>query len=226
MTIATKSFLSLIIAAIFVSVPGTVRADGSADMATDITRIEHEWAHITYEVKNEDDQDNQMRALLDKTAAVVARFPRRAEPLIWEGVVASSEAKYAGMFASLSFAKQARDLFETAGRLDFRALGGAVPTSLGALYYMVPGFPIGFGDNDKARRYLEQGVSISPDGLDANYFYADFLFREGEYGKAEAALKRALATPPVRRRPVWDAGRRREMRDLLAKIGEKQAASR
>jgi tetratricopeptide (TPR) repeat protein len=193
-------------------------------MAAELQRIEAEWARITYQVTNSDDQDKQMRALAAEAAAVAARYPGRAEPLIWQGIVASSEAKYAGAFGALGFAKQARDFFEQAGRIDYRAVDGAVPTSLGALYYLVPGFPLGFGDNGKARQYLEQGVQISPNGLDSNFFYGDFLFSQGEYGKASIVLKHALSTPSDPQRPVWDAGRRAEIRALLAKVDKKIAA--
>ena len=96
----------------------------------------------------------------------------------------------------------------------------------GSLYYLVPGFPLGFGDNDKARRYLEQAVAISPDGMDANFFYGDFLFRQGEYDKAKDVLAHALAIPANEDRPIWDAGRRGEIKAMLDKIDQKLASSR
>jgi tetratricopeptide (TPR) repeat protein len=195
-------------------------------MAAEISHIEHEWARIVFQVSNSDEQDREMRALCDAAARVVARYPGRAEPLVWDGIVTSSEAQYAGTFSALGYAKDARALFEKAGRIDYRAVNGAVPTSLGALYYLVPGFPFGFGDDSVARQYLEQGVQISPNGLDANFFYGDFLFRQGEYSKAAAALRHALAAPHDPERPIWDAGRRGQIRTLLAKVEQKLASNR
>lgn len=194
-------------------------------MQSRLDDLAHQWAHVTYEVGDEDMQETGMQALADKAAAVVADYPDRAEPLIWNAVIASSEAKYAGMFGALDYAKQSRDLLEKAGRLDYRAMNGAIPTSLGALYYLVPGFPLGFGDNDKARQYLEQGVKMSPDGLDSNYFYGDFLADQGDYDGAATVLKHALAAPADTARPVWDAGRRAEIRDLLSTVNAKLASS-
>ena len=220
-----RTVLALLAVMLMAPATAAIAADQSV-LDAGIRHIERQWAHITYQVKNEDEQDKQMRAILAEAGALSDRYPGHAEPLIWQGVVASSEAKYAGTFSALGFAKQARDLFERAGRLDYRALGGAVPTSLGVLYYMVPGFPLGFGDDDKARQYLEQGVQISPGGLDANYFYGDFLYRQGEYRKAATVLKRALAAPAHPDRPVWDAGRRAEVHALLNKVGDKLASSR
>jgi Tfp pilus assembly protein PilF len=88
-------------------------------------------------------------------------------------------------------------------------------TSLGALYYQVPGWPLGFGDKKKAREYLEKAVKISQNGLDANYFYGDFLVDRKEYTKAVAVLERALAAPTLDQRPVADRGRRDEIEALL-----------
>ncbi|SMF60169.1 Tetratricopeptide repeat-containing protein [Tistlia consotensis] len=199
-------------------------AAGPAPMEAALARIAHDWAQVTFTMTDEDAQNTRLKALADQAAQVVASYPDRAEPLIWEAVILSGEAKTAGTFSALGYAKQSRDLLEKAERLDYRALDGAVPTSLGALYYLVPGFPLGFGDNDKARQYLEQAVEMSPTGLDANYFYGDFLYQEGEYKQATVVLKRALTAPVNAQRPVWDTGRRAQIRDLLSKVDAKLAA--
>jgi len=203
-----------------------VLAADQTSMDSELRRIELEWARIKYQATDADEQEKQMRSLADEAAGIVTRYPGHAEPLIWDGVVTSSEAGFAGAFSALGLAEQAREMFEKAGRLDYRALDGAVPTSLSALYYTAPGFPLSFGDNDRARHYLEQAIEISPTGLDSNFFYGDFLLREGEYGKAAVALKRALNAPGHPERPVWDAGRRAEIRTLLAKVEEKLASGR
>lgn len=191
-----------------------------------LLNLARQWAHVTYQMKDEGQQATRMKGLATEAAGIAARYPNRAEPLIWSGVIASSQAKYAGPFSALGYARQARKLLEKAARLDYRALDGAVPTSLGALYYLVPGFPFGFGDNDKARQYLEQAVEISPNGLDSNYFYGDFLFHQGHYARAVVVLKRALKSPVDGQRPVWDAGRRAEIRRLLASVDGKLASNR
>ena len=35
-------------------------------------------------------------------------------------------------------------------------------SSLGVLYYKVPGWPIGFGDKDKARDLLQKALAVNP----------------------------------------------------------------
>ena len=118
---------------------------------------------------------------------------------------------------AMGYAKTAKAILEEAYQKDPAALDAGAPTSLGVLYYRVPGFPFGFGDNEKARQLLAQAVSLAPNGMDANYFYADFLMSQHEYAAAYKVLKHALALPPQTKRPLWDKNRRAVIQELMAK---------
>jgi Tfp pilus assembly protein PilF len=78
---------------------------------------------------------------------------------------------------------------------------------------------LGFGDKEKARKLLREALAIDPGGLDSNYFYGDFLYDQGDSAGAKSFLLKALRAPHDPSRPTWDAGRRREVQALLAKIG-------
>ena len=118
-------------------------------------------------------------------------IPARAEALIWEGIIESSYAGAKGGLGALGLAKEARGNLEAALKIDPTALDGSAYTSLGTLYYRVPGFPVGFGDHDKARKLLQKALKINPNGIDPNYFYAEFLFEQGEYAEALQYLEKA-----------------------------------
>ena len=75
----------------------------------------------------------------------------------------------------------------------------------------MPGWPIGFGNDDKAETYLKKALAVNPDGMDPNYFYGDFLMQEKHFDQALAAFQHALAAPPRPNRPIADAGRRAEI---------------
>jgi Tfp pilus assembly protein PilF len=190
-------------------------------MDASVARVQHEWERIKYQTKDPAAQHAQIKVLAHDAAVSAARFPGRAEPLIWEGIAQSEQAAMSSGLSALSDAKAARKSFEQAYQIDRTALEAGAPTSLGTLYYRVPGFPIAFGDKEKARRYLAEGVKLAPDGMDANYFYGDFLMTQGEYAAAAKVLQHALASPPRPDRPIWDAGRRVEIRALLAKANAK-----
>lgn len=195
-------------------------APASADqpsMHADVHRLEAEWARVKYQVKDEGEQLTEIESLKKQADAVVRQYPGQAEPLLWDGIVTSENAALANIFQQLGLAKEARGLFERALAIDPSGLNGAIPMSLGVLYYRVPGSPLGFGDDDMARKDLETALAKDPNGLDANYFYGDFLVEQGEYDKARNVLVHALDAPVDKERPVWDAGRREEVHQLIAK---------
>jgi tetratricopeptide (TPR) repeat protein len=160
----------------------------------------------------------QLKATAD--AAVIAE-PKDAGLQIWDGIITSTLAGLKGGLGALSLAKEARDHLQLAEQMQPGALDGSALTSLGALYYQVPGWPIGFGNKDKARTSLQAALRLDPAGIDANYFYADFLLAQGDLAGARAAAERALAAPVRPGREVADNGRRAEIRTLLGKIGNR-----
>lgn len=183
--------------------------------------IQQDWAKLNYDVASEDAKSAGFEALAQRALALVRANPGRAEPLIWQGIVLSTWAGVKGGLGALSLAKQARESLEVALKLDPAALEGSAYTSLGTLYYKVPGFPIGFGDHKKARQLLEAALKINPDGIDPNYFYGEYLFDEDRYADAVVYLSRALAAAPRPNREVADRGRRVEIESLLGKARAK-----
>lgn len=193
-------------------------------LSPQVVQVRDRWAEVNYQVPR-DKREAAFEALARQAADARKAAPRSAEALIWEGIVLSSYAGARGGLGALGLAKEARADFEQALKLDPDALDGAAYTSLGALYYQVPGWPIGFGDDKKARELLKKGLQVDPDGIDANYFYADFLRDQGDYAAAAAALEKALAAPPRPGREVADRGRREEAQALLTQV-RRQLASR
>ena len=92
---------------------------------------------------------------------LVESYPDRAEPKIWLAIALSTDAGINGGLSALGEVKEARRLLESAEKIDPAALDGSIYTSLGSLYYQVPGWPIGFGNDDKAEAYLKQALAIN-----------------------------------------------------------------
>ncbi|MEW5789030.1 MAG: tetratricopeptide repeat protein [Pseudomonadota bacterium] len=182
-----------------------------------IQPIQEEWALVKYQVP-EKQQGERYHDLARRAGRLAESHPGSAEALIWEGIVLSSEAGAKGGLGALSLAKEARQRFEAALKLDERALQGSAYTSLGSLYYKVPGWPIGFGDKAKAENLLKKALAINPDGIDANFFYADFLTEQDRYAEARRHLDTALKAAPRPGREMADSGRRQEIQALLAKV--------
>jgi tetratricopeptide (TPR) repeat protein len=185
-----------------------------------LTAIQQSWAHIQYELPAE-----QRAAAFEKLAAQASAFTQSrqsvAEAWIWSGIVTSSWAGAQGGLGALGKVKVARTDLEKAMTLDPNALQGSAYTSLAALYDRVPGWPIGFGDAEKAEQLLKQGLQLNPTGIDSLYFWGDHLYRQGRYVEAKAALLKALQAPPRPGRETADTGRRQEIQALLGEVNKK-----
>ena len=189
----------------------------AGDRASDVAALQSDWAKINYQ-SSPKDQAQQFEALAARAQTVTARYPDNAEPLIWEGIILSTWAGAKGGLGALSLAKQSRNRLEKALAIDPQALSGSAYTSLGTLYFKVPGWPLGFGDTDKAEELLNKALEINPDGIDPNFFYGEFLYEEDRYQESVATLEHALQAPPRPARPVADTGRTAEIELLLAEV--------
>ena len=179
--------------------------------------LQKQWAIANYETA-EDDLDKAFEALTVKAEQTVAQFPDQAEPLVWNAIIVSSDAGKNGGFGALGKVKKARKLLLEAEKINPDALNGSIYTSLGSLYYQVPGWPIGFGDDDEAEKYLQKALAMNPDGIDPNYFYGDFLLDQGKSDEAIVYFNKALNAPARAARPLADKGRRGEIEEKLKTI--------
>lgn len=192
-----------------------------AGVPEEVSNLQQKWEQIRYKTPAAA-QEAQYEQLVAEAQKTAAGNPGSADVLIWYAIIESTYAGAKGGLGALSHVKSARKALEQAIAINPDALNGSAYTSLGSLYYQVPGWPIGFGDDKKALEYLKKGLAINPDGIDPNYFYGDFLFRKGEYAEAERALNKALQAAPRPGRKVADEGRRGEIEQLLAKIAAKR----
>lgn len=186
-----------------------------ADETSDIQQLQTRWAEIKYSTA-EAQQEKAFAALVSEAQQLTAAN-KSAPYLIWEGIIRSTYAGAKGGLGALDQVKQAKKLFEQAIKLQPDAMQGSAYTSLGSLYYQVPGWPVGFGDSKKAKEMLLKGLSYNPDGIDSNYFYGDYLLEEKQYQQAIAAFEKALQAAPRPGRESADAGRKGEITAAMAK---------
>lgn len=179
--------------------------------------LQGRWAEINYQVPAAQ-REAEFAKLAAEADTLVRSNPQDAELHIWRGIILSTYAGAKGGLSALDLVKQSKASLERALALDPKALHGSAYTSLGALYYQVPGWPIGFGDDQQAEKLLKQALQLNPNGIDPNYFYGDFLFRQARYSEAKRALEKAQAASARPGREVADRGRQAEIAALLAKV--------
>lgn len=184
-----------------------------------VSELQREWAVANYAL-NDDAQVKAYEALIKRSDAAVADNPRSAEILAWNGIIKSAFAGVKGGMGALSLAKQAKKSLEASMKINDKALNGSAYASLGTLYFKVPGWPLGFGNDKKALQFLQRALEINPDGIDSNYFYADYLRDKKDFESAEKYLLKAQQAAPRPDRPVADSGRQQEILVALSEVRE------
>ncbi|WP_422910149.1 tetratricopeptide repeat protein [Pseudomonas sp. MAC6] len=184
---------------------------------TQLQNLQDRWAEINYQLPKEQ-REKAFASLSKQAQQAVAAEPNAAELQIWNGIILSTYAGAKGGLGALGLVKEAKASLEQGLALDPKALSGSAYTSLGSLYYQVPGWPVGFGDDEKAEAMLKQALAINPDGIDPNYFYGDYLARAKRFAEAKVALEKALQAPPRPNRQSADVGRKQEIQALLNQV--------
>jgi tetratricopeptide (TPR) repeat protein len=184
-----------------------------------IRPIQEQWAEIKYK-QPEKQQAESFGKLAAQARQAVEANPGVAEVLIWEGIVLSSEAGAKGGLGALGLAKEAKERLDTALKLNDKALAGSAYTSLATLYAKVPGWPLGFGDKERAEEFFKKSLAINPNGIDPNFFYGEYLADRDRVAEARTFLETALKAPPRPGRELADSGRRKEIQALLTKLNK------
>lgn len=211
---------SLIGALALLNLAGLPVAGAQDDFDADLKTLRDAWSIANYKTP-EDQKEDALQKLMVQSAAFAGKYPKRPEALIWDGIVLSTYAGFNAGFGAMGPAKKSRDRFEAALAIDDKAMDGSAYTSLGTLYHKMPGWPIAFGSDKKARQYLEKALLISPAAIDPNYFYGEFLYDNGEYANALRYLEIAQKAAPRPGREIADAGRQAEISALMAKAKKK-----
>lgn len=189
----------------------------AATVEESVLELQHDWEVVKYQTAGSE-REKRYEALADKAHKISEAHAGRAEPLIWEGIIVASWAGEKGGLGALSLAKKAKAMYEASIALDANALDGSAYNSLGVLYYKVPGWPIGFGDKDKARDLIQKALAINPKGIDPNFFYGEFLIDQERVAEGRGYLEKALKAAPRPGRELADQGRRQEIQALLKQI--------
>jgi len=207
-------YCSAVIAALFA-------IEVSAQGTSELFHMQERWAEVNYQLEGKT-QLSAFAQLVEEIEELSEEEPSSAEVWIWRGIIKSTYAGARGGLGALGLAKEAKADLEFAMELDADALEGSSYTSLGTLYHSVPGWPVGFGDEDKAEELLVKALTLNPEGIDTNYFYGTYLLDEKRFDEAEKYLLQAQQAPPRPTRPVADSGRQREIREALELLNRKR----
>ena len=217
-----KRFAILALLAALMLSPFAASAAKPDAVMTKIADLQTRWAQIKYDTKGKDAQIDAAKQLAADAGALAAQYPDRAEPKVQQAIALATQANFNRSLSSLPLVKQAKGLLEQAIAIDGRVMDAAAYTYLGSLYAQVPGWPISFGDSDKAEANFKKALELAPANIDAHYFYGEYLLDHNKPEDARAELQKALAAPDRPGRKRADEGRRDEIRQLIAKAEMKE----
>ncbi|MFK5950770.1 MAG: hypothetical protein QM500_18615 [Methylococcales bacterium] len=186
----------------------------ASTISPQINSIESEWADIYY-TENNSQQKAHYPALIQKARILSEKNPEAIEPVIWWAILIATNAAFETPLKALSSIETAKNLLEHCIKTDPEALKGAALVVLGTLYYMTPGWPISFGDQEKANILFQRALEINPLSVDSNYFYADYLLSKDDIKNAQIYFKRAIAVPSRPNQQFADTQLKEEARTAL-----------
>ncbi len=200
---------------------------GAVPLRSTIEQIERQWDEIYYHGLK-DQRKEGLTQLLTHIRALKKKHPEQAGLLIWEAIVLVTRTGVAPDLSALSNLDEARHLLLQAIEIEPKALDGAAYLALGCLYYQAPGWPLSFGDKQKAERYLRQALALNPDGIEANYYFADYLRQTGRLQEALGFFQKAATLPDNPNQPWLSTQLKKEaataLQALVARLQQKPPA--
>ena len=188
-----------------------------AEINDEIKQLQQEWAKIKYTLDKKK-HEPALEKLAEQATRLRENQPDNADAYLWEGIIYSTYAGAIGTLRALKAVTHSRDALEQSIVIDSSSSNSAAYTFLGALYFLVPEWPIAFGDLDLAKENLDKAIEMNPADIDVNFFYGDFLKKLKKYKEAESMYLKALNAPARPGRDVADEGRRKETKERLEKV--------
>ena len=111
-----------------------------------------------------------LEALTARAEAFATANPGWSEALVWHASMLTKLSGARRNMSSLGLAKQARKQFDAAQKIDPKAMDWSAKALLAQLYWHVPGWPVGFGDEKDAEKLFEGAVALDPHGRGAALF--------------------------------------------------------
>lgn len=159
-----------------------------------LNNIESEWAKIYYQLP-EQQQGQAYARLLDKTIKLCEKYPLDTGAMFWQAVVKASYADHQDPISAINAIHEVRNLLNKAIAINPNTMEGSAYVVLGTLYQMAPAWPIAFGDDEEAEKLFQTALKISPNGIDSNYYYGQFLLSNKQLKEAQSYFEKAVAAP-------------------------------
>ncbi|MEE9424245.1 MAG: hypothetical protein V3V18_04615 [Methylococcales bacterium] len=182
--------------------------------------LETNWAKVRYQTP----KDQRMKAF-ESMLISFKQAPKdclaTAEYLIIEAMIRGSMIKLnSSSFSTLKKINTIKKSLKQAINKNPTSMDGLAWTLLGLLYDKSPGWPLSIGDDDKAEKAYKKGLKYNPAGIDANFYYGDFLRRKDLPLQAKRYLLKANQAKLRSGREIAHQGRLKDVQRSLRKLAQ------
>jgi tetratricopeptide (TPR) repeat protein len=196
--------------------------EDSASICPIISELENNWAKIRYQTPAK-----QRTTAFEQMLISLREMPRQCRAIanyqIIEAMIKGSMIKQQGSrLSSLKKIKSLKRLLEKSISNNPAAMNGLGWTLLGLLYDKSPGWPLSIGDDKKADNAYLKGLEYNPAGIDANFYYGDFLRRNHLIQQAQHYLLKARQAKQQAGHEIAYQGRLKDVQRSLTKATRNQ----
>lgn len=197
----------------------------ASDLDDAVHSIESEWASIYFSAEH-NGKEHAYSRLFNRTIELSKDRPDSPELLFWQATILASRAEHLNPIDALAAIHRARDMLLKTIAIKPDTLNGSALITLGALYYQAPAWPIAFGDNEKAEKYLRRGLEINPKGIESNYYFGEYLLHQDRADQALKYFEAALKGPIRKEQHFADVSLKQEIKKKLAKVVSAKSQSK
>ena len=182
--------------------------------------IQEQWDIVKFKLEDAPKavRIEKLEELDSKTDKLLKQYPRSAEMWALSGIIKATKADLYRNWRSFRLLQSSKERFETSMKINKKALNAAANSSLAALYYKTPMWPLGFKNYSKAEKMLKDSLAMYPKDVEANYFYADYLIQIGQKEKAQPYFKYAVDYPIRKNRYEADLVRKVRLAEMYNSV--------
>ncbi|MBL0010427.1 MAG: hypothetical protein IPP22_04195 [Nitrosomonas sp.] len=158
----------------------------------ELSRLEFMIAQLEKDKNQRVQRFERCIAIADQSLALNANDVRG---LFWKAVAMGKMAEDSGMVNALRMLRPMEKMLLKVVALDEKYENAGAHRALGRMYHKLPGFPVSFGNNQKALTHLKQAHELFPRDIMTRAFYAEVLYDEGRQAEARRHADFVLATP-------------------------------
>lgn len=132
---------------------------------------------------------------IDTADQALAENANEVVALYWKAVAMGKLSEKMSILDALRMTRSMENLFLRVIALDENYDNAGGHKALGRIYHQLPGFPISFGNNEKALFHLRRAYELFPEDIITRAFYAEILMDLDEKQEALRHAEFILAAP-------------------------------